>query len=103
MPCATIAVFWMLFMGVVFLFPSTPDTSVADMNYTVVVLFGTLFLSLAWYYFPVYGGVHWFTGPVATIAKDQSLQVTGDEETVADDDSSSSIDKRRAAVNVSEA
>lgn len=67
-PVALIAVLWMAFMGVVFLFPSTPQAGVSDMNYTVVVLFGTLFLSLVWYYFPVYGGVHWFTGPVPTVA-----------------------------------
>jgi hypothetical protein len=34
----------------------------------VVVLFGTLILSILWYYFPVYGGVHWFTGPVSTLS-----------------------------------
>jgi hypothetical protein len=67
MPVATISVLWMLFMSVVFLFPSTPQTDVADMNYTVVVMGGTLLLSLAWYYFPKYGGVHWFTGPVRNI------------------------------------
>ena len=67
LPIAAISVLWMLFMGIVFLFPSTPTTSTADMNYTVVVLFGTLILSVAWYYCPVYGGVHWFTGPIATI------------------------------------
>ena len=54
-------------MGIVFLFPTTPQTDVPDMNYTVVVLGGTLFLSLVWYYFPRYGGVHWFTGPVRNI------------------------------------
>ncbi len=37
------------------------------MNYTVVVLGGVFILSLAWYYFPVYGGVHWFEGPVPTV------------------------------------
>ncbi|EKM52368.1 uncharacterized protein PHACADRAFT_260687 [Phanerochaete carnosa HHB-10118-sp] len=69
-PIATASVLWMLFMGVVFLFPMTPTTDTADMNYTSVVLFGTLFLSLLWYYCPVYGGVHWFKGPVPTIAED---------------------------------
>ena len=34
-----------------------------------MVLGGVLILSLVWYYFPVYGGVHWFTGPVRTVAK----------------------------------
>jgi hypothetical protein len=37
------------------------------MNYTVVVLGGVFILSLVWYYFPVYGGVHWFEGPVPTV------------------------------------
>ena len=37
------------------------------MNYTVVVLGGAFILSLVWYYFPVYGGVHWFKGPVPTV------------------------------------
>jgi hypothetical protein len=37
------------------------------MNYTVVVLGGAFILSLVWYYFPVYGGVHWFEGPVPTV------------------------------------
>lgn len=37
------------------------------MNYTAAVL-GVLFiLSLVWYYFPIYGGVHWFEGPVPTV------------------------------------
>ena len=37
------------------------------MNYTVVVIGGVLILSLVWYYFPVYGGVFWFEGPVPTV------------------------------------
>ena len=37
------------------------------MNYTVVVLGSVFILSLVWYYFPVYGGVHWFEGPVPTV------------------------------------
>ncbi|KAL0952585.1 hypothetical protein HGRIS_006841 [Hohenbuehelia grisea] len=67
LPVAVIAVLFMLFMGIVFLFPTTPQTSVADMNYTVVVFGGVMILSLVWYYFPKYGGVHWFTGPVSNI------------------------------------
>jgi len=66
-PVAVIAVLFMVFMTIVFLFPTTPQTSVQEMNYTVVVLGGVLLLSLVWYYFPVYGGVHWFTGPVANV------------------------------------
>ncbi|GBE87110.1 Uncharacterized amino-acid permease [Sparassis crispa] len=68
-PVAFISVMWMLFMGIVFLFPTSPQANTQDMNYAVVVLGGTLILSLVWYYFPKYGGVHWFTGPVPTIDK----------------------------------
>ncbi|KAG6906845.1 hypothetical protein DXG01_011724 [Tephrocybe rancida] len=67
LPVATIAVVFMMFMSVVFFFPSTPVTDAPDMNYTVVVLGGILFLSVVWFYFPRYGGVHWFTGPVPNI------------------------------------
>jgi hypothetical protein len=59
----------MAFMDIVFFFPTTPQTGVLSMNYTVVVLGGMLILSIVWYYFPVYGGVHWFTGPVPNIGK----------------------------------
>lgn len=88
-PIAFLAVVWMAFMGVVFLFPTTPQPGTPDMNYTVVVLFGTLFLSLVWYYFPKYGGVHWFTGPVPTVAED------------ADSDASSDGSGKKGTVNVS--
>lgn len=64
-------------MGIVFLFPTTPNANTQEMNYTVVVLFGTLFLSIVWYYFPVYGGVHWFTGPVPTIVEDDASSSAG--------------------------
>lgn len=67
LPVAIIAVSWMTFMSIVLLFPTTPQTNAQEMNYSVVVLGGVLFLSLVYYYFPVYGGVHWFKGPVTTI------------------------------------
>jgi len=66
-PCAFVSVTWMAFVSVVFFFPTREQPNSRDMNYTVVVLGGMLILSLMWYYFPVYGGVHWFEGPVATV------------------------------------
>ncbi|KAF8339826.1 amino acid transporter [Cantharellus anzutake] len=66
LPIAVIAVLFMIFTSTVFLFPSAPRTNAADMNYSVVVTGGTLLLSLLWYYFPRYGGVNWFKGPVPT-------------------------------------
>jgi len=78
----------MIFMDIVFFFPTTPQTDVANMNYTLVVLGGVLCLSVVWYYFPVYGGVHWFTGPVPNVGK-------MNEETAS---SRGSVEKRRADV-----
>ncbi|KAG2110118.1 amino acid/polyamine transporter I [Suillus clintonianus] len=69
LPVAVISVSYMFIMDIVFFFPTTPQTDVANMNYTVVVLGGILFLSIMWYYCPVYGGVHWFTGPVSNLEK----------------------------------
>ncbi|KAG1849286.1 amino acid/polyamine transporter I [Suillus subalutaceus] len=64
-PVAAIAVMWMVFMIIVFFFPASPQTTTQQMNYTVVVLGGVMFLAISWYYCPVYGGVHWFTGPIS--------------------------------------
>ncbi|KAK7035352.1 hypothetical protein VNI00_011883 [Paramarasmius palmivorus] len=79
LPVAIIAVLFMTFLGIVFLFPTTPQTDVADMNYTVVVLGGVMLLSVVWYYFPKYGGVHWFTGPVANITGELAGQLKEEE------------------------
>jgi len=54
-------------MSTIFLFPTTEQTNAENMNYTVVLLGGVLVFSLVWYYFPVYGGVHWFEGPVPNV------------------------------------
>jgi hypothetical protein len=43
-------------------------------------------LSVVWYYFPVYGGVHWFTGPVPNVER-------LNEETAS---SRASVEKKRA-------
>ncbi|KAG1780030.1 amino acid/polyamine transporter I [Suillus placidus] len=66
-PVAAIAVSWMVFMNIVFFFPATPQTTVREMNYTVVVLGGFMSLAVFWYYCPIYGGVHWFNGPVSNL------------------------------------
>lgn len=80
-PVAVVAVLFMVFMGTVFLFPATPQTSVQEMNYTVAVLGGVMLLSLIWYYFPKYGGVHWFTGPIANVnTQSPSLETVDSEE-----------------------
>ncbi|KAJ7091131.1 amino acid/polyamine transporter I [Mycena epipterygia] len=66
-PVSFVASAYMLFMIIVFLFPPIPNPNSHSMNYTVVVVGGTLMLSLGYYFFPKYGGRHWFTGPVETI------------------------------------
>jgi len=82
LPIGFIAVAFMAFMTIIFMFPTSPGTNVTSMNYTVVVLGGVLLLSLAWYYFPVYGGVYWFTGPVPNI--DREHKEAGSDATSVD-------------------
>jgi len=45
---------------------------------------GTLTLAIGYYYFPVYGGRYWFTGPVQTIkdieVEPESTDVKGEAE-----------------------
>ncbi|KAH7925225.1 amino acid transporter [Leucogyrophana mollusca] len=94
-PVSAIAVSFMFFMDIVFFFPTTPQTTVDEMNYTVVVLGGVMFLAVGWYYLPVYGGVHWFKGPVANIGS-----ATGDEVRAWDRDS---VDVDRAKSEAEEA
>ncbi|EJC97506.1 amino acid transporter [Fomitiporia mediterranea MF3/22] len=68
LPCAIISVLWMAFMFLVFLFPTNPaPASAGDMNYSVVVLGSIMLFSILYYYFPKYGGVYWFKGPVRTV------------------------------------
>lgn len=78
-PIGVTAVMFMAFMGTVFLFPTSPQTSVQDMNYTIAVFGGVMVLSLIYYYLPKYGGVHWFTGPVANIELPDSRAGSIDE------------------------
>ena len=82
-------------MFVVFLFPTSPQTSAPEMNYSVVVLGGVLILSLVWYYFPVYGGVHWFTGPVRNVEEEVSgKESVGDVQQIHVDSYSSYSEKK---------
>lgn len=67
LPVAIVAVSFMLFMVIVLLFPLFPGPTVQTMNYTVVVVGGTMALCVLYYFFPKYGGRHWFKGPVTTV------------------------------------
>ncbi|KAJ7493672.1 hypothetical protein FB451DRAFT_1020415 [Mycena latifolia] len=66
-PVATIAVLWFM---TVLMFPAAPAPVPETMNYTAVVMGGVLLLAVGYYYFPHYGGRHWFKGPVANIQPD---------------------------------
>ncbi|PCH39627.1 APC amino acid permease [Wolfiporia cocos MD-104 SS10] len=72
LPIAMIAVAWMVFSVIILVFPTSPGPTPADMNYTIVVLGGWIVLCLIYYYLPVYGGVHWFRGPIANTVITQS-------------------------------
>ncbi|KAH9849640.1 amino acid permease-domain-containing protein [Lenzites betulinus] len=67
LPVATVAVCWMVFSVIMLVFPTAPGPTAEEMNYMIVVLVGWITLCLVYYYFPVYGGVHWFNGPRTTV------------------------------------
>ncbi|EPS95697.1 hypothetical protein FOMPIDRAFT_1053952 [Fomitopsis schrenkii] len=69
-PVAVVSVLWMVFSIAILIFPASPAPGAPDMNYTVVVIGAWLALCLIYYYLPVYGGVHWFKGPIANINMD---------------------------------
>jgi len=74
LPVAVVAVAWMIFSIVILVFPTSPDPTGPEMNYTIVVLGAWILLCLVYYFFPVYGGIHWFHGPIANIADDGEMQ-----------------------------
>uniref|UniRef100_A0A0W0FUX8 Putative APC amino acid permease n=1 Tax=Moniliophthora roreri TaxID=221103 RepID=A0A0W0FUX8_MONRR len=74
LPIAITAVLWMTFMSIIVMFPADPDPGVSEMNYTVVVHAGVLFLATFYYFFPYGGGMYWFEGPRATIQVDYEVE-----------------------------
>ncbi|KAJ3485620.1 hypothetical protein NLI96_g4821 [Meripilus lineatus] len=62
-----VAVVWMAFSSVILCFPENPGPPASEMNYTVLVVGGWVCLCLLYYWFPVYGGMYWFKGPVANV------------------------------------
>ncbi|KAJ7142136.1 APC amino acid permease [Mycena crocata] len=67
LPVAVAAVCWMVFMIVVLMFPGSPTVDSTSMNYSCVVLGGTLLFATVYYYIPGIGGRHWFQGPVKNV------------------------------------
>ncbi|SPC67941.1 related to UGA4 - GABA permease - also involved in delta-aminolevulinate transport [Ustilago sp. UG-2017b] len=65
---AWLSAIWLIFISIIVCMPSyVPVTAAADMNYACVVTAATFIFSTGWYYFPKYGGVHWFSGPKSNI------------------------------------
>ncbi|KAF8212888.1 amino acid/polyamine transporter I [Mycena galopus ATCC 62051] len=83
-PVSFIASAYMIFIILVFMFPAIPGPTSHSMNYTVVVVGGTVILSLGYYFFPKYGGRYWFTGPVGTIG--QVLTHVGEKDSGSSED-----------------
>ncbi|KAF8507404.1 amino acid/polyamine transporter I [Gautieria morchelliformis] len=83
-PVAFVASAYMIFMILVFLFPAAPLPTSQSMNYTVVVVGGTMALSLGYYFFPKYGGVYWFTGPVETVRGENTKGEVEDHSSISE-------------------
>ncbi|KAJ6536821.1 amino acid/polyamine transporter I [Mycena capillaripes] len=91
LPVALTAVLWMALMTVVLMFPTAPDPTPQTMNYTAVVLGGVLLLALGYYYFPRYGGVYWFHGPVANVDAGEEASEKYIQEEVGEKDANGSV------------
>ncbi|KAF7791784.1 hypothetical protein EIP86_002808 [Pleurotus ostreatoroseus] len=83
-PVATTAVIWNTLAIVIVMFPTNPGPTGSTMNYTVVVSGGWISLCIAYYFFPKYGGMYWFKGPMANIELEQSGEVSGSVEEVVE-------------------
>jgi len=101
-PNAVISVIFMAFINIIFFFPTAPGPTVANMNYSVIVLVGCIILSLAWYYFPVIGGVHWFRGPVRNVQEVTQNSTTQGSNSVDAMDDTKNFKKDRASDEVVE-
>ncbi|OJT12376.1 hypothetical protein TRAPUB_11078 [Trametes pubescens] len=89
LPVAIVVVCWMVFSVVMLAFPTAPGPTADKMNYMIVVFGGWIALCLVYYYFPVYGGVHWFNGPQTTVGRagrrrSPSEETAGDANAVED-------------------
>ena len=66
------------------MFPTNPGPTGSTMNYTVAVSGGWISLCIAYYFFPKYGGMYWFKGPMANIGFEQSGEVSASVEEVVE-------------------
>lgn len=74
---AWISVIWLTFISIIVCLPSyLPVSAAGDMNYACVVTGATFLFSSAWYYFPKYGGVNWFSGPRPNVEIDDVVAQT---------------------------
>lgn len=94
MPIAAIAVTWMIFASIIVFFPSVPAPTPNEMNYATVVFGGVLGLAILYYFFPRYGGMYWFQGPLGALrvlendAKEETSASLSDKDSSRKDESS---------------
>ena len=69
-------------MTIILLFPTTTPTDGKDMNYAIVVFGGVIALSLVYYYFPKYGGVYWFQGPMSNLDSTDRGSLASDRQSI---------------------
>ncbi|KLO14661.1 APC amino acid permease [Schizopora paradoxa] len=103
-PIAATAVIWMIFASIIVLFPSVPAPTPNEMNYATVVFGGVLGLAIIYYFFPRYGGMYWFQGPLGALrvlendAKDRSSNFS-EKDSERKGESESSVEKIREVQN----
>lgn len=89
---------YLIFISVIVCIPSYTPTDAADMNYASLVTGAVFIFSLAWYYFPKYGGVNWFQGPKSNLETVEVISQTQSQSSDSDLDKKTKFDSESGAM-----
>jgi len=83
-PLAVIASLWISFLFVVLILPQLYPVNAQTLNYAPICIGIISIVSLAGWFFPRWGGRHWFKGPIKTITEEElsNMRVEGGLTTV---------------------
>ncbi|KAK5055977.1 hypothetical protein LTR84_012527 [Exophiala bonariae] len=93
LPLAVIAALWILFLVAALVLPQLYPVDSQTLNYAPICIGIVSFVSIVGWFFPKWGGRHWFEGPIKTITEQEllSARVEGGVATVEEGDAMENI------------
>ncbi|KIW91483.1 uncharacterized protein Z519_07449 [Cladophialophora bantiana CBS 173.52] len=93
-PLAIVASAYILFLFAVLLLPQLYPVDADTLNYAPICIGIITIISLAGWFFPVWGAMHWFQGPIKTITEEElrNARVEGGVATVDEGDALANIE-----------